>query len=78
MNYVRKKYIAFYVNYVFKQCIKLNLKLKETIREFPDNIQNERIIRMSKKNGKCGNNCKIVYLFDMVSYVTVLGYFPNS
>ena len=63
--------------------MKLNLKLKETIREFPVNIQNGRIIRMSEKNGKRGNNCKIAHLFVMVqyfflSYVTVLGYFPNS
>ena len=57
--------------------------LKKTIREFPVNIQNGRIIRMSEKNGKQGNNCKIVHLFAMVqyfslSYITVLGYFPIS
>ena len=50
--------------------MKLNLKLKETIREFPVNIQNGRIIRMSEKNGKRENNCKIVHLFVML-YGTV-------
>ena len=43
--------------------MKLNLKLKETIKEFPVNIQNGRIIRMSEKNGKQENNCKIVHLY---------------
>ena len=54
----RSIYISFFVNDVFKQysniqCsfMKLNLKLKETIKEFTVNIQNGRIIRMSEKNG---------------------------
>ena len=68
----KEVHIAFFVNDVLNNNIQCSFLKKETTRKFLVNNQNGMIIRMSEKNGKRGNNCKIVLLWYSIFFSRML------